>query len=111
MTIRRKGPATPIRSAICRRRFRRFFKDYPGMPRRSVPMPFHREGVGSGVIIDPSGVILTNDHVVDGGGENYVRLHDGREFEGTDVKRNPKTDLAILPHQGRRQTHCGQVRQ
>ena len=64
-------------------------------------MPFGRpSGIGSGVIIDPSGIILTNNHVVDGAGKIMVRLHDGREFEATDVKRDPKTDLAILRIKG-----------
>ena len=80
---------------------RRFFKDMPQMPRHSIPMPFHRSGgVGSGVIIDPSGIILTNNHVVDGAGKITVRLSDGREFEGIDVKRDPKADLAILRIKG-----------
>ena len=70
------------------------------MPRHGTPMPFHREGMGSGVIIDPSGIILTNNHVVDGAGKVIVRLHDGREFEATDIKRDPKADLAILRIKG-----------
>jgi serine protease Do len=75
--------------------FRRFFKDMPQMPRHGFP---HGEvsGVGSGVIIDPSGIILTNNHVVDGGGKVVVRLHDGREFTATEVKADPKSDLAVL---------------
>jgi serine protease Do len=52
------------------------------------------------VIIDPSGVILTNNHVVEGAGKITVRLRDGREFEATDVKCDPKADLAILRIKG-----------
>jgi serine protease Do len=74
--------------------FRHFFKEMPhglhGMPHREV------HGVGSGVIIDPSGIILTNNHVVAGGGKITVTLHDGREFEGIDIKTDPKADLAIV---------------
>jgi len=82
--------------------FRRFFKDMPQLPRPgmpSIPGP-EAGGIGSGVIIDPSGIILTNNHVVDGNGKIVVRLHDGREFEGTDVKTDPKTDLAVLRIKG-----------
>jgi serine protease Do len=75
---------------------RRFFKEMPSMP--SIPSIPHHQGVamGSGVIIDPAGIILTNNHVVAGGGEITVRLHDGREFQATAVKTDPKTDLAIV---------------
>jgi serine protease Do len=82
--------------------FRQFFKQFPRMPRRGMPMP-HGGGeasVGSGVIIDKSGIILTNNHVVAGGGKLKVRLHDGREFEATDVKTDPKTDLAVIRLKG-----------
>jgi serine protease Do len=75
--------------------FRRFMPRIPQMPRPGMP---HGEmaNVGSGVIIDPSGIILTNNHVVQGGGKIIVRLHDGREIEATDIKTDPKTDLAIV---------------
>jgi serine protease Do len=77
---------------------RDFFRQ---MPHRGTPMPRGGlQSVGSGVIIDPSGIILTNNHVVEGGGKLMVRLHDGREFEGVDVKTDPKTDLAILRIKG-----------
>ncbi|HOM17077.1 MAG TPA: Do family serine endopeptidase [Thermoguttaceae bacterium] len=72
---------------------RRFFRDMPQTPMIPQPMP---EGVGSGVIIDPAGLILTNNHVVREAGKILVRLHDGREFEAKEVKRDPKTDLAIV---------------
>ena len=78
--------------------FRHYFKQ---MPKRGTPMPRGEvSSVGSGVIIDPSGIILTNNHVVDGGGKIVVRLHDGREFEGFDIKTDPKTDLAIIHIKG-----------
>ena len=64
-------------------------------------MPEHgMTGAGSGVIVDPSGIILTNNHVVAGGGQVMVRLHDGREFKAVDIKTDPKSDLAILRIEG-----------
>jgi serine protease Do len=75
---------------------RRFFRDAPSMPHgRTTPHP-GVSGIGSGMIIDSSGIILTNNHVVEGAGKITVRLHDGREFAGVDVKRDPKTDVAVL---------------
>ncbi|MBX3414679.1 MAG: Do family serine endopeptidase [Pirellulales bacterium] len=68
-----------------------FFRQQP-----EHPQPHGQVGLGSGVIIDPAGVILTNNHVVAGGGRVRVRLHDGREYIATDVKTDPKTDMAIV---------------
>ncbi len=53
-------------------------------------------GFGSGVIVDPSGIILTNYHVVDGADAVEVTLHDGRKFISRDIKVDRKTDLAIV---------------
>lgn len=73
---------------------RKFFgENMPHSPRQQ-PAP-RGEGMGSGVIIDASGVILTNNHVVQGG-KITVRLQDGREFKAIDVKTDPKTDLAVV---------------
>ena len=77
--------------------FRQFFGHSPSMP--ELPQP-GVASAGSGVIVDSSGVILTNNHVVAGGGKIMVRLHDGREFKAVDVKTDPKTDLAILRIEG-----------
>jgi serine protease Do len=55
-----------------------------------------REGTGSGVIIDPQGIILTNNHVVKDADVVTVRLSDGREFTATDIKTDPQTDMAIV---------------
>jgi serine protease Do len=63
--------------------------------RRQFQQP-RRSGVGSGVIIDKSGIILTNNHVVEGADEVTVELNDGREFKATDVKTDPDTDLAVV---------------
>lgn len=53
-------------------------------------------GSGSGVIIDPSGVIVTNDHVVEGAAELSVSLADGRYVKASVVGRDPSFDLAVL---------------
>jgi len=80
---------------------KRFFEELPGEGGgggmfESPQGP--RLSSGSGVIIDPSGVILTNNHVVQGGGKVTVRLHDGREFVATngDIMTDPQTDLAVV---------------
>ena len=77
--------------------FKRFFEDMPSQPHRS---PRRSAGMGSGVIIDTDGLILTNHHVVKGGGRVVVRLHDGQEFDAVDVRHDPKTDLAIVRIEG-----------
>jgi serine protease Do len=77
--------------------FRRFFKEMPQFDEdeggSGGPTAV---GFGSGFIVDPKGVILTNNHVVDGADQVEVQLRDGRKFLSTDVKTDPKTDLAIV---------------
>ena len=53
-------------------------------------------GQGSGFIIDSSGVILTNNHVVDDAEEIVIELADGREFTVVDVRTDPRSDVAVL---------------
>jgi serine protease Do len=53
-------------------------------------------GVGSGIIIDPKGIILTNNHVVEGADEVLVELVDGRQLKATDIKTDEQSDLAIM---------------
>jgi serine protease Do len=83
--------------------FEDLFKQNPELRKFFQPNAYHptaghevARGLGSGVIIDESGIILTNNHVVAGGGKITVRLHDGREFLATEVKTDPQTDLAIV---------------
>lgn len=52
--------------------------------------------VGSGVIIDESGYVLTNEHVVKGASRIWVKLMDGRELEAERVTGTAKTDVALL---------------
>src|SRR5881296_1085909 len=59
----------------------------PGEPRRST---------GSGFVIDPSGLIVTNAHVVEGAESIQVRLSDGRRFAGNLVGRDARVDLALI---------------
>src|SRR5881296_1987718 len=51
---------------------------------------------GSGVLVDPKGYILTNNHVIENAQDITVRLSDGRKFTAKLVGRDPKTDLAVL---------------
>jgi len=76
--------------------FEDFFKELPeGFEGFEGRVP-ERNGVGSGVIIDPSGIVLTNNHVVDGADTVTVKLSDGREFTATDIKTDPASDIAVL---------------
>ena len=70
--------------------FRRFFGS-PDMPRERV-----QRSLGSGVIVDASGLIVTNNHVIEGGSEIKVALSDKREFEAELVLKDPRTDLAVM---------------
>ena len=72
--------------------FERFFGGGGfGAPRERV-----ERSLGSGVIVDPSGVIVTNHHVIDGATEVKVALTDRSEFEADVVLDEERTDLAIL---------------
>ncbi len=62
----------------------------PGGQSREVP------GLGSGFIIDGSGLVLTNEHVVRGASEVIVTLSDGRDFDADIVGIDDVTDLALL---------------
>jgi serine protease Do len=55
-----------------------------------------RIGFGSGFLVSAKGVVVTNNHVVDGAEQVMVQLRDGRKFVSKDIKTDPKTDLAIV---------------
>ena len=70
--------------------FRRFFGVPGGGPNQV------QRSLGSGVIVDASGLIVTNVHVIEGADEIKVALADKREFEASVVLKDPRTDLAVL---------------
>ncbi len=73
-----------------------FFRHFFNIPK--MPKKFKRElrGLGSGMLIDSQGHILTNHHVVGGATKIEVLLSDGRRFPGKLVGSDPKTDLAVI---------------
>lgn len=73
--------------------FRRFFGDQFGEPSERV-----MSSLGSGVIVSPDGVIVTNTHVVKARGETEIRvaLSDKREFDAKVIAQDDKTDIAVL---------------
>ena len=73
--------------------FRRFFGD--GFSQQ-MPSEQQLRGLGSGFIIDKSGLVLTNAHVVDKADKVTVRLKDGRTFEGKVQGIDEVTDLAVV---------------
>jgi len=73
--------------------FRQFFGDQFG---QMQPRPQREQSLGSGVIISSDGIILTNNHVIDGATDVRVDLADKREFEAKVVGTDAKTDVAVL---------------
>ncbi len=71
--------------------FRRYGEGFGGMPRERV-----QQSLGSGVIVGADGVIVTNNHVVDGADALKVVLADRREFDARVLLADARTDLAVL---------------
>jgi serine protease Do len=82
------------------RMLREFFGNQrPGMERffRNAPRSTPRQhGAGSGFIVDPTGIILTNSHVVEGADRVTVKLVDGRELAAESWNFDPRSDVAIV---------------
>jgi Do/DeqQ family serine protease len=73
--------------------FRQFFGDAFGQPSERI-----QSSLGSGVIVSPEGIIVTNTHVIKGRGETEIRvaLADKREFDAKVLTQDDKTDISIL---------------
>ena len=69
--------------------FKDFFRDYP-------EREYKQSGMGSGVIIDKEGYILTNEHVIGQADKITVALSDGREFQATVKGTDARSDLAVI---------------
>ncbi len=87
--VRRQGRISPLFNDPF---FRRFFGDrFSGIPRDRV-----ENSLGSGVIVDPTGIVVTNNHVIANATEVVVVLPDRRQFEAKIETADKSTDLAIL---------------
>jgi serine protease Do len=72
--------------------FKEFFEKFFG----EMPKSFRSRSLGSGFIIDPSGYVITNNHVVEGADKIKVKVLGGEEYQATVKGRDPKTDLAMI---------------
>ncbi len=72
--------------------FRRFF----GVPDGGAPSEQLQRSLGSGVIVDAGGLVVTNNHVIEGATEVKVSLADKRELEADIVLKDQRSDLAVL---------------
>ncbi len=88
---------TPPERREFERRFREFFgEDFERFFRQRPPGRREARSQGSGVIVDKSGIVLTNNHLIENAGEIEVGLSDKRKFKAKVLGRDPKTDLAVL---------------
>lgn len=77
---------------------RRFGNNIPQMPQ--MPNVPDRQGLGSGFIISSDGLIVTNNHVVEGATSVTIKFADGSEHEATVIGTDPLTDIALLDIEG-----------
>jgi serine protease Do len=80
-------PRNPFRDFFGEDFFERFFGEQ---------MQRERHSLGSGVIVDKRGYILTNNHVIEQADQIEVRLSDRRKFQATVIGKDSKTDLAVI---------------
>jgi Do/DeqQ family serine protease len=73
-----------------------FFRQFFGERQTQPPPEQQRQGLGSGVIIDTNGYIITNHHVIDGAEQIKVDLYDNRSLDAKLVGADPPSDLAVL---------------
>jgi len=75
--------------------FKDFFRQFGGRPQMQ-PQPRRGTSMGSGFIVDKSGLIVTNNHVVDGATKITIKLPDGRSFTAKVLGTDAGTDVALL---------------
>jgi len=107
--VRKAAPAVVSISAIQRERFSSslldndpffnfFFRDNPhlegGLQERLA------KSLGSGVIVDPKGIVVTCTHVIRNAKEIIVKLSDNREFKGQVIAKDAQNDLAVIRLEG-----------
>jgi S1-C subfamily serine protease len=88
--------AAPSATAAGAEALQSAFVDVVNRVSPSVVVVETARGLGSGVVFDTKGDIVTNDHVVDGSSKFLVTLADGRKLDGTLVGTYPEGDLAVV---------------
>ena len=76
--------------------FDEFFKDFLEREQRKSPSQRPMYGLGSGFIIDSAGIVVTNNHVIEGADEITIIMFDQEEYKAELLGRDPKGDLAVL---------------
>jgi serine protease Do len=77
--------------------FEKFFKEFFDRQQQRRDSPSRKAtSLGSGFIIDPTGLVVTNNHVIEGADEITAVMHDGRRLKAKLLGRDAKTDLALL---------------
>ena len=89
------APGTPF-SDLFEDFFKKRFDGKEGGAPPDVPRSRRASSLGSGFVIDPSGIVITNNHVVEGANEVTVILTDGRRLKADVVGKDPKVDVAVL---------------
>ena len=97
--------------------FEEFFDDFfknrrggPGGPKGGDLQPHKTNSLGSGFIIDTSGIVVTNNHVIADADEINVIMNDGSKFKAELVGVDKKTDLAVLKFKPTKPLIGGEVR-
>jgi len=93
------APALPPQTPGDNQPFQNYFDQFFGHDNSDdAPdaRPRRVQSLGSGFVIDPSGIIVTNNHVIDGADEITVNLNDGTKLPATLIGHDDKTDLALL---------------
>ncbi|WP_334175157.1 DegQ family serine endoprotease [Pseudoxanthobacter sp.] len=76
--------------------FQDFFDQFMDRQGKGADRPQRVQSLGSGFVIDPAGIVVTNNHVIDGADEITVNFSDGTKLKAEVVGRDKKTDLAVL---------------
>lgn len=76
--------------------FEQLFRDFLERNHRGPAAPRKLQSLGSGFIIDPSGIVVTNNHVIEGADEITVTLQDNTTLKATLLGRDERSDLAVL---------------
>ncbi len=95
--FRGRGGMDPFGDMELPPEFQQFFgPQFRGRGRMQPAEPRQQQGQGSGFVFSQDGWIITNNHVVADADDVIVRLHDGRQLKPTDIRRDAKSDIAVL---------------